>query len=111
MYQQGLHCIADRGPGGLCVDDDTYRHVEVSGAVNKCMADTGTGLNHRNSGIGNNLLDESCPAAGNYHINESIGVKDSIYRTAVGEVNKAECPLRYACTVGGLSQDIYYRQI
>ena len=72
VHEQGLRRIADGNALRLGVVKNVQRHIEIRGGIHIDVAIAGAGFDDRNGGIHDDRADQTCAAARNEHVNETV---------------------------------------
>ena len=74
VHQKRLGGVADTGPSGLRVQQDSFSCIEIGGFVNVDMAVADAGFDGRHLRIAHDRVDQAGTATGNHHVDEAAGL-------------------------------------
>jgi len=108
VYQHALGGVADRGAGGLRIENDVRGHVNVRGLVHVYVADSGAGLNDGHGGIFNHGADEPLGASGNEHVDIGVHVHELVCAFVGGIGDELDAVGGQGSACKGFSHNISY---
>ena len=100
MYKRGFSRIADRGPAGFGVKEDTCGHVDIGKFIHIDMAVALAGLDHRYPGILYYAADEPRAAPGDEHVEIADQAHHFLGGFPGGVLDKLDAVCGHSCLFG-----------